>query len=106
MSVTSADARRIAELARLDLDDAELERLTGDLNRILDHVVAFGGLELSEAPDVGVAAGTPPSLRDAAAETPDPLSHGPEAGAPDWRDGFFVVPPLPGLSDGTEGGAP
>ncbi len=106
MNVTPAEARRIAALAHLKLDAAELERLTGELNRILEHVVALGDLELSDVPDVGALAGALSTLRGAGAEVPDALVRGPDAMAPDWRDGFFLVPSLPGLSDGAgEGGA-
>lgn len=104
MNVTPAEARRIAVLAHLKLDEDELERLTGELNRILEHVVALGGLELSDVSDVEALAGALPSLRGAEAEAPDALVRGPEAAAPDYREGFFVVPSLPGLSDGAEEG--
>ena len=38
MSVSARDVQRIRELARLHLEDDELERLTSDLNAILRHV--------------------------------------------------------------------
>ncbi len=100
MSVGAEEARRIAALAHLRLDTGELERLTGELNRILEHVVALEGLELSDLPDVGLSMEGLPPARPQAADEPDPLVRGPEAAAPDWREGFFVVPSLPGLSDG------
>lgn len=99
MSVTLGDARRIAELARLRLDDMELRRLTGELNRILDHVVALEALGEEEAADVVEPTEDLVSLRPSEAEAPDPLVHDPARAAPDWREGFFVVPALPGLSD-------
>jgi len=100
MSVGPDEARRIAALAHLKLDEGELGRLTGELNRILEHVVALEGLELADLPDVGMLTEGVSSVRSEACEDPDPLLRKPRANAPDWRDGFFVVPSLPGLSDG------
>lgn len=38
MSLTPEQVRQIADLARLALDDGQLERLVGDLSHILDMV--------------------------------------------------------------------
>jgi len=100
MSVGPDEAHRIAALAHLKLDEGELTRLTGELNRILEHVVALEGLELADLPDVGVLTEGVPSVRSEVSEEPDALQRSSEANAPDWRDGFFVVPQLPGLGDG------
>ena len=62
------------------------------------------GIEGGGAADQGESPGRLASARDPVAETPDALARSPSANAPDWREGFFVVPALPGLSDGTEGG--
>lgn len=94
-------ARRIAELARLDLDDAELRRLAGELEEILGH--------FAELSDVDPEDGEPPVLGDlsprmrADVPGPDPLARGPGEIAPDWREGFFVVPRLSAMSSGDEG---
>jgi aspartyl-tRNA(Asn)/glutamyl-tRNA(Gln) amidotransferase subunit C len=44
--LTPAQVRAIARLARLRFDAAHLERLRGDLARILDHVSALASLDL------------------------------------------------------------
>jgi aspartyl-tRNA(Asn)/glutamyl-tRNA(Gln) amidotransferase subunit C len=97
MSVTPDEVRRIGELARLRPGAEEVERLTGELNAILEHVDA-----LEEADISGVEAradGLPPAFRDPDAP-PDPLEGGdPATIAPQWRDGFFLVPRLPGLEE-------
>jgi len=99
MSVTRAEVERIAELARLRLDDAELERLTGELNGILEHVAALGGLPAHE--DVEATDATThlalASTRPTEDAEPDPLGAGPGAFAPRWTDGFFTVPAPPGV---------
>lgn len=56
---------------------------------------AGGHLPTSGAPTVVDCAPT----RGPGAETPDELARDLSAVAPDWRDGFFVVPPLPGVHE-------
>lgn len=99
MSVRREEAGRIAALARLRFDDDELARMTEELNRILEHVEDLRALE-SRVP--APAAGAWRATRGADAETPDELRHDIASFAPEWRDGFFVVPPLPGTQ--AEGG--
>jgi aspartyl-tRNA(Asn)/glutamyl-tRNA(Gln) amidotransferase subunit C len=38
----------VAKLARLRLDDAEVERMAGELSTILDHIEKIGELELDD----------------------------------------------------------
>jgi aspartyl-tRNA(Asn)/glutamyl-tRNA(Gln) amidotransferase subunit C len=38
----------VAKLARLRLEDAEVERMTGELSSILDHIEKIGELELDD----------------------------------------------------------
>jgi aspartyl-tRNA(Asn)/glutamyl-tRNA(Gln) amidotransferase subunit C len=38
----------VARLARLRLDDAEVERMAGELSGILDHIEKIGELELDD----------------------------------------------------------
>lgn len=110
MSVDISDVRGIASLARLRLDDEELERLTGELNRILEHVETLQGLDTSTLTDDdagsivtdnhAVPGADVASTRPSEADSPDPLAAGIDRAGPDVREGFFVVPPLPGLGDG------
>ncbi len=94
MSVGREQARRIATLARLHFDDAELTRVTEELNHILDHVESLSSLEKRGA---HTKEELRPSTRGPSAEEPDTLRRDIGAFAPDWREGFFVVPPLPGV---------
>ena len=125
MSVERAEVERIARLARLALDEAEVERLTGDMNDILEHATTLRelGHAARSAEEGGAtpildgkgvdrvdggpgtlrdaaleAPGPPRGTRDAAAETPDPLLAPPEAFAPRTTEGFFIVPPPPGVT--------
>lgn len=98
MSVEKRDAERIASLARLHFDGDEIGRITEELNHILDHVEALRTLEASSPPGRDEVEGD--STRGEGAEVPDDLHISLGDMAPDWRHGFFVVPPLPGMHDG------
>jgi len=108
MSVTKSQAERIAHLARLRFEEEELERITSDLNHILEHVESLAGLgsadgaghlDTSGAPTVAELAST----RGEAADEPSPMEGEIGRLAPDWREGFFTVPPLPGVHEDGEG---
>lgn len=95
MSVSRADLDHIASLAHLRLEEDEAERLTGDLNSILGHVDALreAGAEAGR----GLAVGPQAAPERGAGDLPrDELSRPPGSFAPDWREGLFVVPRLPG----------
>lgn len=117
MSVDRTEVDRIARLARLRLGDEEAERLTEEMNRILEHAErlrdsgssggdhgtdpARGGPhdEVDGADRAGERR-SPTDLGGVRAEAgyPDPLERGPHDIAPAWRDHFFVVPPPPGVT--------
>jgi aspartyl-tRNA(Asn)/glutamyl-tRNA(Gln) amidotransferase subunit C len=92
MKIDLDEARRIAGLAHLEFDQAGLERMAGEMTKILTYIdqlreVDVTGFEERDAmltpfredePHVSVD-------RDAVA-----------ANAPAWRDGFFVVPKVIG----------
>ena len=104
MSVQNDDVRRIAELARLRLDDDEVERFTGQLNSILGHMDALADLDAEAAEAeaaAGAEAGTP--LRSEQVQ-PDALERAPSELTTHWRDGFFVVPRLAAQDRLAEGG--
>jgi aspartyl-tRNA(Asn)/glutamyl-tRNA(Gln) amidotransferase subunit C len=94
VSVDRDQARKIAGLARLRFEEAELERVTAELNHILEHVEALRSLEQRGATPMPEERA---STRGPGADQPDTLRGGAQTIAPDWREGFFVVPPLPGV---------
>jgi aspartyl-tRNA(Asn)/glutamyl-tRNA(Gln) amidotransferase subunit C len=94
---------RIASLARLRLTEAELDRMTGDLNAILGHVDELSLLEAGQV--AGGDEGQPArSTRAAEVTGTEPERLDPGSLAPAWREGFFVVPPPPGVH-ASEGGS-
>lgn len=96
MSVGRDEVLRIASLARLRLGEADLERMTDDLNSILGHVDELAALEDSEPRSTGLLEGAP-STRPHEHTVPGEQPLDPTPIAPDFRDGFFVVPPPPGV---------
>lgn len=102
MSVDRGEVERIAALAKLRLEDDEADRLTEEMNRILEHAARLRGLA-TEA-DADTSPDRTGGTRSAGAEKPDELLRPPESFAPDMREGFFVVPPPPGVGDDEGGG--
>lgn len=93
MKISKQDVRHVARLAELAVDDAELETLTGQLDRIVAYVAQLEALpsEQAAAPFHPGPAGV--RLR-ADRVAPVPLARPPESMAPAMRDGLFVVPRL------------
>lgn len=50
MSISSKDVATVAHLARLELKPEQIESLTGDLKKILEHVETLTQLETSDVP--------------------------------------------------------
>ena len=92
MDIDRDEARRVAELAHLEFDDAGLDRMASEMTKILTYIDQLREVDV-EGFDDRDAAATPlradevqPSLdRELAARN-----------APAWRDGFFVVPKVIG----------
>jgi len=99
MSISLDQARWVATLARLDLSDDDLARITGQLSAILDYVD-----QLRQVPTDGVEPlAHPLDLTNVfRADEPEPSLPVAEAlaNAPAKRDdpvtggGFFLVPPV------------
>ncbi len=98
MKIRRSDAERVSELARLALCAEELVSRTHDLQLIFEHFDALRDLDLSDVAPVGATEcpAPPAPLREDRVDT-DPLEGPLEAIAPDWREGFFVLPRLPAL---------
>ena len=91
MSIGRDQVLHVARLAELAVEPAELERLVEQLNRIVDYVAQLD--RVGTEPETEVFLPGPPSvaLRDDV-EGPMPLARQPAALAPEFRDGFFLVP--------------
>jgi aspartyl-tRNA(Asn)/glutamyl-tRNA(Gln) amidotransferase subunit C len=92
MAITRDDVLHVARLARLDLREDEVERLTRELGAILDAVGKVGELDLADVP----ATSHPLDVVNAWAED-EPHDSLPLdavfANAPDRESDLFRVPP-------------
>jgi len=89
MSISRNDVERIAALARLELTEEEVARLTGDLTAMLDYVEKIDAL--SAAAEDGEGTGTP--LRDDTVVPSLPVEEALRPSA-DHDASFFRVPPV------------
>lgn len=93
--IDRSQVRHVANLARLELDSDDLDRLGGEMASILSHFEELSEVDLPD--EAGPAdRGMAPRLRDDEVSS-DPLAFAPSEMAPEWRAGFFVVPRLPAL---------
>ncbi len=92
MNIDREEARRIAELARLDLDDDALVRMAAEMTKILTYIDQLREVDV-EGFEEHTAEATP--LRD---DEPRPSldRSSAERNAPQWTGGFFVVPKVIG----------
>lgn len=101
MSIDRGTIEAIASLAHLRLDEAEVARLTLEMNRILEHVDALHRAEVAGGPGPEARL---PSTRPNEGGEPDGLTRPLAEMAPRVTEGFFIVPPPPGVH-GNEGEA-
>jgi len=91
--VKPEEVRAVAELARLDVPDAELERTARELSAVLEFTATLKRLDLAGLEPTAFAPREAP-LRD---DAPDGRTLDPDratAGAPGAEHGFFIVPPI------------
>ncbi|MBB4265474.1 Asp-tRNA(Asn)/Glu-tRNA(Gln) amidotransferase subunit GatC [Roseospira visakhapatnamensis] len=91
MSLDKETVRKIAFLARIDVPDAQLEPLAGELSGILGWIEQLRAVDTSDVePMTSVAAMTLPWRDDVVTEGDDTARV--TANAPDGQDGFYLVP--------------
>lgn len=93
--ITRAECAHVAALARLELTDEELDRFTGQLDELLDHVAEVEALSIDELPPTMHPLPIANALRG---DTPGEVLDRDEvlAQAPHTEDGQFRVPPVLG----------
>jgi aspartyl-tRNA(Asn)/glutamyl-tRNA(Gln) amidotransferase subunit C len=93
MAIQRDEVRRIAELARLEIREADLDRVAAELSSVLDYAEALKRLDLAGCEPLSFA----PPAAALRADEPDGRSLTAEqalAMAPETEGGFFVVPPV------------
>ena len=90
MKLTIDQVRHVAELARLGLADEEMERLTGELSKILDYIDQLEQLDTSTVEPTAQVGGLVDVFRED--EVLDSLPAAAAlANAPASEDGYFRV---------------
>lgn len=93
MSLDKATVRSIAELARIEVPDEELEHLAGQLSNIMTFIEQLSEVNTDGvAPMTSVAAMTLPMRKDAVTDGGYPEAV--LANAPQGTEGFFTVPKM------------
>jgi len=91
MNIGPDGVLQVAKLAEIGVDEQELPKLVEQFNRIVDYVAQLDDVpsDTKAAPFVAGPTATP--LREDVVG-PVPLARPPAAFAPEFADGFFLVP--------------
>jgi len=98
MSIGPKDVRHAARLAEIEVTDEELPRLAGQLARIVEYVEQLGEVPAGERAEPYRGGPDRVALREDAV-APIPLAHPVGGMAPEFVDGFFVVPRRVAMAD-------
>jgi aspartyl-tRNA(Asn)/glutamyl-tRNA(Gln) amidotransferase subunit C len=99
MSIGRDQVLHVARLAELAVEPEELGRLVDQMNRIVDYVAQLDRVGTESETEVFLPGPSSVGLRDDV-EDPMPLARQPDALAPEFRDGFFLVPRHGAMEDG------
>ena len=91
MAIDRAAVRRIARLARLELDEPSVAAFAEQLQRIVDYAGTLGELELEQVSPTSHLQEQAPRLRDDVNQPSLPATDA-LAPAPHTADGHFCVP--------------
>jgi len=81
----------VAKLAEIGVDDHELPKLVEQFNRIVDYVAQLDDVPSTAKVEPFLAGPVATPLREDTVD-PVPLARPPAALAPEFADGFFLVP--------------
>jgi aspartyl-tRNA(Asn)/glutamyl-tRNA(Gln) amidotransferase subunit C len=91
MSLDLAQIRRVADLARIDVTDAEAERVLAQLNDIFQMIERMQAVDTEGLEPMAHPLGGAQRLREDVVTVTDERS-GSLANAPEQQDGLFLVP--------------
>lgn len=91
MSIGRNEVLHVARLAELAVREEELNRLVSQLNRIVDYVAQLDQVPADRMAEPFLPGPAAAALRE---DVPDPvpLARPPAEFAPEFQDGFFLVP--------------
>jgi aspartyl-tRNA(Asn)/glutamyl-tRNA(Gln) amidotransferase subunit C len=91
MKITKEEVLHVAHLARLDIEEADIDRLAGQIGTILDYVDQLRQVDTTGIAPTSHAIEMTNAFREDAEQ--DPLAEADAlANAPEKDDGSFVVP--------------
>jgi aspartyl-tRNA(Asn)/glutamyl-tRNA(Gln) amidotransferase subunit C len=93
MTITRADVQHVARLARLGLDDQEMDQLASELDHILDAMQALRQLDTSAIPPTAQVIPLRNVMRDDTSRPSWPVEEILK-NAPATKDQQFLVPPV------------
>jgi aspartyl-tRNA(Asn)/glutamyl-tRNA(Gln) amidotransferase subunit C len=91
MSIGLDEVLHVAKLAELAVREDELRRLVDQMNRIVDYVATLNEVPSDRIVDPFLAGPQSVALREDVV-APMPLARPPAAMAPEFANGFFLVP--------------
>ena len=91
MSIGLNEVLHVAKLAELAVREDELRRLVEQMSRIVDYVATLDQVRTDSEVAVFTAGPESVALREDVEGT-IPLARAPSALAPEFKDGFFLVP--------------
>ena len=91
MSIGRNEVLQVARLAELAVREEELDRLVSQLNRIVDYVTQLDQVPADRMAEPFLPGPAAAALREDV-PNPVPLARPPADFAPEYRDGFFLVP--------------
>ena len=98
MVISRDQVLHVAKLAELAVRDEELNRLVDQLNRIVDYVAQLNQVPGDRMADAFTPGPQSVRLREDVIN-PVPLARPPAAIAPEFKDGFFLVPRHTAMED-------
>jgi aspartyl-tRNA(Asn)/glutamyl-tRNA(Gln) amidotransferase subunit C len=96
------DARQVARLARLSMDEAKLARLTPQLESILEYIAKIGEVDVTGVPPMAHALPLANVLREDVVEPSLPIEKVLQS-APETDGRFFKVPKVIGGDEDSAG---
>ena len=91
MSIGLDEVLHVAQLAELAVKESEFRRLVEQMNRIVNYVATLDEVPGDRIAEPFLAGPESLTLREDV-EAPMRLAHPPAAMAPEFADGFFLVP--------------
>jgi len=98
MSIDRDAVLRVANLVELGVSDEEVDQLVQDIGNIVDYVSQLADLPAGDEAPPFLPGPAQVELRDDVV-APIPLARPPSEMAPEFIDGFFVVPRLEALGE-------